>query len=117
MSIDAGKLSSRIWILQPTAEVDELNQPVGNGFAPYMRLWAQPAGATGMGSIRQSGTQEGVPREVNSYSFRIRYRPYGINSGMRVLDTTTNMYFNILQIRHDLAKRQWTDLVCETVTP
>ena len=116
MSIDAGKFSSRIWILKPTTAVDELNQPLPDRFEPYMRLWAQPAGASGMASIMHTRTEDGVPRELNAYSFRIRYRPFGITSDMRVLDTTTNMYFNIKQIRHDLARRQWTDLVCETVT-
>lgn len=116
MSIDAGKLSSRIWILAPTKVRDELNQPLPDAYDPLMRLWAQPAGASGMASIMQSRTEDGVPRELNSYSFRIRYRPHGITSDMRVLDTDTNMLFNIKQIRHDLARRQWTDLVCETVT-
>lgn len=84
--------------------------PNGEWVAVGAPIWANAMGASGMASIRQSSSQDGVARSLNSYSFRIRYRP-AVTADMRLV--CGGEIFDIKQVRHDLAERLWTDLVCE----
>lgn len=110
MGLAAGKLNRLITIQQRGVGVDALNQPlsVWNTLAV---VYANVVGSTGMANIRQSTTsEEGLTREVNAYSFRIRYRT-DVNAKMRVM--LEGVPYDIKQVRHDHANREWTDLVCE----
>ncbi len=105
----AGALNRRITLQSRDTGYDEAGQPVDT-WTDVAEVWANVRGQTGMGSIRQSVPQDGVAVEMNSYSFRVRFRE-GLNAGMRVVYSGQN--FDVKQVRMDFDKRKWTDLVCE----
>lgn len=107
--MDAGQLNRRIVIQSRDAGTDAAGQPV-NTWTTLATVWANVKGATGMASIRQSAAREGMAVEMNSYSFRIRFRT-DIDASARVVFGGQN--YDIKQVRHDFAGREWTDLVCE----
>lgn len=109
MSMAAGELNRRIAILKRGVAVDGTNQQIGV-LEPYLTLWARILGATGMAAVRAA--QEGIALAPGRYSFRIRYRPTGVDAGMAV--KYQEMVFDIVDVRHDLANHDYTDLVCET---
>ena len=110
MSIAAGELNRRITIWAKTGAVDAANQPI-EAWEPTPRftLWARIMSATGMAAVRAA--QEGVALSPTKYSFRIRYRPTGIDTGMQV--RYGDGKYDIRDIRHDHAGHEHTDLVCE----
>lgn len=109
----AGELSRKIRIQKRAAGKDSLNRPNG-AWETVLTLWSQPRGSTGMGTIRAA--EQGAPVNVNQYSFRIRYRPDGLDIGMRVmyLEDGVPSYHEVIAIKHDLDRRAWTDIVCQT---
>lgn len=107
MSLAAGELNRRIIIERPSGAVDAANQPTG----AYVRVatrWARPLGKTGMATIRDA--QPGIQVAPGMYSWRIRFDE-SFDTGMRV--NYKGRYFDIKEIRHDFAGREYTDLVCE----
>lgn len=106
MSVSSGKLTARITVQARESGQDEAGQPVLT-WTDVMSVWAQPAGDTGLGTIKSSGDLA-VP--IKRYSFRIRFRE-GIDEGMRVVYGGEN--YDIKAVRMDFARREWTDLVCE----
>lgn len=109
MSLDAGKLNCFIRIERRDGSKDELNQPFDTWVLVKER-WAQPKTSPGMAAVRAAA--EGVPVAPNRYSWRIRYCPEGLDTGMRVNYHGT--MFGIVDIKHDHAEKQWTDLICDT---
>jgi SPP1 family predicted phage head-tail adaptor len=107
--VKAGELNRQIVIQSRDAGEDAAGQPVDT-WTTLATVWANVRGATGMGSIRQSANQDGVAVELNSYSFRIRYRT-DVDAAKRVVFGGQN--FDVKQVRHDHAGKEWTDLVCE----
>lgn len=107
--LESGRLNRRITIQQRGPGQDEAGQPI-DGWAVVARPWAWIKGQTGMGLGRQMAGDGTVATSLDVYSFRIRYRP-SITASMRV-HHSGNVY-DIKQVRHDLAGREWTDLVCE----
>lgn len=105
----AGDLNRQIVIQSRDAGTDEAGGPLQT-WTTLATVWAHILGATGMGSIRQSANQDGVAVELNSYSFRIRYRT-DADAANRVVFNGQN--FDVKQVRHDFAGKEWTDLVCE----
>lgn len=109
MSLSAGKLNRRI-TLQKRTQVQSPSGQIKDEWADVAKVWAWVKTQTGMAVARQSGESGGVAQSLNSYSFRIRYRS-GVTDDMRIV--YGGMYFDIKQIRHDLAGHVWTDLVAE----
>lgn len=109
----AGELNRLLQFEKRSETVDELNQPVlGDWVAAFPPIWGNIKSPTGMGSIRGSGEAGGLPRDLNLYSIRIRYRNNGtITNGMRIVHLGTR--FDIKQVKHDFDRREWTDLICE----
>lgn len=107
--VAAGNLNRRITIQRRGPEQDEAGQPI-DGWVEVAKPWAWIKGQTGMGVGRQMAGEGTVATSLNVYSFRIRYRP-AITDAMRVL--YDGQAFDIKHVRHDLAGREWTDLVCE----
>ena len=105
----AGKLNRRILIQKRTQAQDENGQPIDT-WVDVVRIWAWVKTQSGMAVARQTANQDGVAMSVNSYSFRIRYRP-SVTDDMRVV--YRGPYFAIKQVRHALAGHDWTDIVCE----
>ena len=106
----SGPLTRQIVIEQRASGLDAAGQPNG-AWETFATVYADVKGATGMGSIRQAGIVGGdVAASMNSYSFRVHYRT-DITDAMRV--NMGGTYFDIKQVRHDHARRVWTDLVCE----
>ena len=108
MSNNRGERTRLIIIEKREGTVDEANQPI-DVWEFVMRRWAKPLTATGMTAVRSA--EAGVPVVPSRYSFRINYTPAGIDVGMRV--NMKNALFDIRDIRHDHAQREYTDLVCE----
>lgn len=109
--LPAGKLNRRIRI-QRRIQAQDVGGQLIDGWVDVAKPWTWIKGQTGMGAGKQrymvgEGT---VAASVNFYSFRIRYRPW-VTDAMRVL--FAEQAFDIKQVRHDLAGKEWTDLVCE----
>ena len=108
MSRAAGDRNRRIAIERHSTVMDEANQEI-DGWEHVMYRWARPLTATGMAAVRAQ--EDGIGLSPGRYSWRINYTPVGIDEGMRV--NYKGMFFDIRDIRHDLANREHTDLVCE----
>lgn len=107
--MEIGKLNRRIVIQSRDTGEDAAGQPVQT-WTTLATVWADILGATGMGFIKSS--VEGV--EVNAYSFRIRYRT-DVDAADRVVFGSQN--YDVKSVRHDLAGKEWTDLVCQVSSP
>jgi SPP1 family predicted phage head-tail adaptor len=105
--VNAGSLNRRITIQKPVNAQDEAGQQL-QAWDTVCQRWANVSGQTGMGTI--TGAQENVSASVERYSIRIRYFE-GVAAGMRAV--LGDKVFTIRQVRHDIAKRDYTDLVCE----
>lgn len=108
MSIDAGTLNRKIAIDERTTTFDGANQEV-NAWAVVLQPWASFRAPNGMSTIRASDPS--VPIGPGRCSWRIRYRPAGITTSNRV--TYQGVHYDIVDIRHDHATKEYTDLVCE----
>jgi len=109
MSLAAGDLNRKITISKPGATKDASNQVIP-AWEPVFSLWAKILGANGMSAVRSA--EAGIALAPGKYSFRIRYRLVGIDTSMRV--EYQGLTFNIIDVRHDLDRHEYTDLVCET---
>jgi SPP1 family predicted phage head-tail adaptor len=109
MSLSAGKLNRRITLQRRTKAQDSTGQEVDE-WTDVVRVWAWVKTQSGMSATRQSSVVDGVAMSLNSYSFRVRYRP-GVTDDMRV--AYQGVFFDIKQVRHDIAGHIWTDIVCE----
>lgn len=103
--LPAGKLNRRITI-QRSGGQDAAGQPLDE-WVDVAKVWSWPKTQTGMGVTRNAGN---VAIALSSYSFRIRYRP-AITDDMRVVHD--GVVFAIQQVQHDIAGREWTDIVCK----
>lgn len=101
----AGKLRSVI-VLQSRDSGTDVNGQPAQTWTTLDTVRADVLGATGMGTIKSA--VGGV--EINAYSFRIRYRS-DVDAAKRVVFNGQN--FDVKAVRHDLARKEWTDLVCE----
>lgn len=111
MTLAAGELNRRIEIQERLPDaLDELGMPVVGDAAWTLHAfrWANIKGQSGMGVIRDS--TEGADTTVNAYSFRIRYLRT-VTPGMRVL--FEGQVYDIKDVRHDLGRQDWTDLICQ----
>jgi len=103
--VKAGPLNRLITIQSRDSGTDDAGQPVQTWTA-LATVWANVRGANGMATIKA-----GLPGvEVNWYSFRIRYRT-DVDAADRVVFGGQN--YDVKQVRHDFANKEWTDLVCE----
>lgn len=112
MSLAAGSLSRKLVILAPIdGAVDALGMPIKGdaGLELFLTLWGNPKSQTGMGVI---GSSEGVDTALNAYSWRVRYNPT-IKRNMVAVEVDTAEIFNIVDVRHDRDRHDWTDLVCQ----
>lgn len=114
MTIAAGSLNTLIRVRERTSTRDVLGQLVG-GWAdpPLWEGWGFVKGATGMAVASQSSPTDGVAKELNSYSVRLRYRTGIFDNGMQVELVDAGIKMLVKQVRYDIAGREWVDLVCE----
>lgn len=114
MSLAAGEFNRRIKVRTRAAGRDPFRQPnAGWAEPPVWEGWANIRGSTGMGTVNQFAAREGITRDLNSYSVRVRYNPRKFDSGMQVEIVADGILLNVKQVRHDFTNREWTDLVCE----
>lgn len=107
-----GAKNRRIGIWQHDGSMNEANEPNPDGWVEVKQRWAHVRGETGLGSIRAAAAAGGINTPLDRYSFRINYdRSITVEMQVRYPDGSR---FNILGVRHDLADREWTDIVCET---
>lgn len=106
-----GEHNRLIAIWKPTGAVNEANEPTGE-MVLHKNKWARIRGETGMGTIRAAAQAGGVHTPLDRYSFRVSYDK-SITVKMQIRESDGTRY-NILSVRHDLANRDWTDIVAET---
>lgn len=113
MAENPGEYNKRIRIEKRKAGRTAAGAPLDEW--EFERLcWAKGRGETGMATIRREADHMGVMSIGTRYSWRIRYRPQGVNEGMRVV--YRGVIYDILRVQHDLGRNEWTDLVCEVGT-
>ena len=66
---------------------------------------------TGLSTIRASNQGSGNIDIPTRYSLRVAFRR-DVARGMEAVDTFGTV-FQVMNVRHDLAGRQWTDLILE----
>jgi SPP1 family predicted phage head-tail adaptor len=103
--VKAGSLRSYILLQTRDSGTDDAGQPVQT-WTDLAQVWADIRGANGLNTIKAS--LDGV--EINAYSFRIRYRT-DVDAAKRVVYGGQN--YDVKQVRHDFARKEWTDLICE----
>ena len=104
--MQAGRLSSRCTLQQPSTATDELGQPIP-GWTDLAQIWADIRMKSGLEAIKA-----GASVSVVQASIRVRYRA-GITAGMRVVHNLTN--YNITAVMPDVGGREFVDLVAEVV--
>ena len=109
-----GEHNRLIGIWKPTGAVNEANEPTGE-MVLHKNKWARIRGETGMGTIRAAAQAGGVHTPLDRYSFRVNYDK-SITVKMQIRERDGSRY-NILSVRHDLANRDWTDIVAGTAVP
>lgn len=116
MSTTLGQRSRLLRLYKRAPGVDALNRPNGP-WEPYRQLWVQPKGSTGMGTVRAA--EGGLVGDVARHSFRAAYTPQGLDIGLqaryreRLPDGSfQETFMDVQAIRHDLERREWTDIVC-----
>ena len=103
--MQAGRLNSRIALMQRGNTVDELGQPV-ESWTKVADLWADIRFLSGVESLKADAVVS-----VARASVRIRYRE-SVTAAMRLHYGTT-----VFEIKAVLPKgREWVDLACEVVT-
>jgi head-tail adaptor len=102
------KRNRRIDIERPSGELDGANQPTGT-YVRVVSRWGYVLGKTGMATIR--GAEGGIPAAPGMYSWEVQFDPEVYDTSMRV--NYKGRYFDIKEIRHDFAGREYTHLVCE----
>ncbi|WP_368655394.1 phage head closure protein [Castellaniella ginsengisoli] len=107
--MQAGNLNRKITIQKRVQGQSPSGQPIDE-WQDVTKVWAWVKTQSGMAVARQTGESGGVAMSLNSYSFRVRFRP-DITDDMRIV--YGGLYFDIQQVRHDLAGHIWTDLVTE----
>jgi SPP1 family predicted phage head-tail adaptor len=107
-----GNKTRQIDFYVPTVVIDGANEPDGSDpWVLYATRWAEIKGETGMGRIRAEASAGGVNTPLNRYSFRINYDKT-IDTTMQVR-TPEGDRLNVLSVLHDLARRTYSDIVCE----
>lgn len=108
MTNNVGERNRLLVIEKRSGAKDSANQPIDD-WEFVMQRWGKPLTARGMSAVRSA--EQGVALAPSRYSWNICYTPTGIDTGMRANFKGT--FFNILDIRHDHANQEYTDLVCE----
>ena len=104
--MNAGDLNNLVTIQARQAGQDAVGQPL-SGWSTFARVWADVRHFNGLEMIKA-----GSAVSVVKASIRIRYRS-DVTNGMRVLIGDTP--YEVEAVIPDLAKRQFTDLVCKVV--
>lgn len=108
---DIGKRNRLVKFYKPLAAVNSANESIGWEPLPFKEKWAELRGETGMGSIRAAASAGGVNTPLDHYSFRVNY-DRTLDTTMRVVDSEGDAY-EIITVRHDKARREYTDVVAE----
>lgn len=109
MSVQNGK-KNRYGCIEHKSDVRDAYNNVVSTWVPLLWRWAAIAGDSGRSSIRAA--ESGQPINVNRVSIRINYdRDKVIRENMRFV--LPGIVYDIRGIRHDEAKREFTDLICE----
>ena len=113
----AGALNRRVRIDYRGPSQDDLGQPVESQWQPLVIVWANILMSTGK-RVASSDTNVGTA----TASIRVRFRT-DVEVGMRAVSLiyvngqpVDQQIFDILQPLPDFAARDYTDLVCSTVT-
>lgn len=106
MSNNRGERNRLLSIEALVGTVDAANQPI-NEWQLFLKRWGEPRTASGMSVVR--GSTQGIDAPVGRYSWRINYTP-DITTAHRALHKNT--VYDIVDVRHDHANREYTDLIC-----
>ena len=111
MMADIGKRNRFVTIHKPLTAVNTANEVEGWDDTPFKEKWAEIRGESGMGSIRAAAAAGGVHTPLDNYSFRVNY-DLSIDVTMQLRDSEGSRY-NIIGVRHDKARRNWTDIIVQ----
>lgn len=104
--IRAGQLSTAITIQRRAPGVDALGQPLAV-WTDYAMVWANVRHLSGAEAIKSDTITSTVRASI-----RVRWLA-GITAGMRV--NASGVLYEILAVMPDMARREFTDLVCEVI--
>lgn len=110
MGLPAGLLRSPITIQARQSGQDAAGQPTG-AWAAVCTTWADIVAPSGRATAERVAADRSTAPVA--YSVRIRWRA-GITPAMRVLCSVQGspLVLDIVQVVPDLARREYTDLVC-----
>lgn len=108
MALATGQLNRKVAIEKRNPAKDALNIPLP-GYVEVMKVWGRFIVQSGYSVVKNAGP-DGLTKGVTAYILRIRYRPTGIDEGMRV-NYKNEKFFDIVSLRHDIAGKEWTDLI------
>lgn len=112
MSEAAGDYNKLITIERKVGTRNAANQRIDTWEQFGPKRWAKAIGQSGMGVVRMAAmTEAGVEISANNYVWRLR-QVEDITADMRVV--YRGVIYDIRQVKQDLARGWWTDLVCET---
>lgn len=107
-----GQKNRRIEIWRLSDAVDSANDPLPDPWIKVKEKWAKIKGETGMASIRAAAAAGGINTPLDRYSFEVNYDT-SITVGMQLRERDGTRH-NIIGVRHDKAKRNWTHIITET---
>lgn len=108
MTNNVGERNRLLTIKRRSNGVDAANQPIDT-WEVVAKRWGRPMTSTGMSVVRAA--EQGVPAVSGRYSWDINYTPDLFDVGMRA--EYKGIIYDILDIRHDHANREYTHLVCQ----
>lgn len=112
MSEAAGEYNQLITIEQKVGTRNEANQLINTWEQFGTKRWAKAIGQSGMGVVRMAAASSaGVEISANNYVWRVRHTE-AITADMRVV--YRGVIYDIKQVKQDMQRGEWTDLVCET---
>jgi SPP1 family predicted phage head-tail adaptor len=107
--MQAGRISLKCLLQQPSGAVDELGQPLPDNWVTVAEVWCEPAYLSGIESIRA-----GADTSVTKVSVRLRKRA-GITNAMRLVSKHDGTVFQINNVLPDARDKAQLFLHCEVV--
>lgn len=108
--MQAGRISLKCLLQQPSGAVDELGQPIHDDWVTIAEPWCDPVSQSGIEAIRA-----GADTSVVKVSISMRARA-GVTSAMRLVDKYGGTVYEIEAVLPDNRDRSRMFLVCKVVT-
>ena len=107
--MQAGRISLKCLLQQPSGAVDALGQPIPDDWVTIAEPWCDPVSQSGIEAIRA-----GADTSVVKVSISMRARA-GVTSAMRLVDKYGGTVYEIEAVLPDNRDRSRMFLVCKVV--